>query len=377
MSVAGFQIPLSIKQRKDKIDELIKRNPSLHPFHVLSYFSSLSESTLPGVENALDQQEFSTLADMVQSHALRELIRSRIKEVVRKKSGGGGYVLYSPNKGKKKPSKSVGNFPTKLAAKKAELARFPPKDPGKLKRLRKEIDRALKDPKKQAEKERAARKQKGTVKTGPAVKSESILRSALRQLIKESLFSEERTGSEWDENLSRIPSQALSSDKKFQSLQKNIAKKTEGVLKDALASIQKAVRGKVKLKDHGVKHSSEKGKTYLSFSAHLGDITVEPIYIYCEKGVPKIEVSEQAKSSLTKSDPDLAKSFRAELITVQERVLDKMEDLSKAIASRDKYLTGAEEDIDDIISELSPLQISLLKSLLVKKYRKVSGGERQ
>ena len=48
-----------------------------------------------------------------QSHA-------RISEIVRKKAGGGGYNLYSPNKGKKKNPKPVGEFPTRIAAKRAE-----------------------------------------------------------------------------------------------------------------------------------------------------------------------------------------------------------------------------------------------------------------
>jgi hypothetical protein len=93
---------------------------------------------------------------------VRALVRKKISEVVRKKAGGGGFVLYAPNKGKKKNPKPVASFPTKLAAKRAELARFPPKDPKKLLRLRKEVEKLMKDPKKRAEAELRAQKQKGT-----------------------------------------------------------------------------------------------------------------------------------------------------------------------------------------------------------------------
>ena len=44
-------------------------------------------------------------------------------------------MLYAPNKGKKHASRPAGAFPTKLAAKRADLARFPPKDPKKLEEL--------------------------------------------------------------------------------------------------------------------------------------------------------------------------------------------------------------------------------------------------
>lgn len=102
------------------------------------------------------------MKEKVAEQLVRMLVRRKIAEVVRKKAGGGGYVLYSPNKGKKKNPKPVATFPTKLAAKRAELARFPPKDPKKLTRLRKEVEKLMKDPKKRAEAEHRAQKAKGT-----------------------------------------------------------------------------------------------------------------------------------------------------------------------------------------------------------------------
>src|SRR6185369_861182 len=90
-------------------------------------------------------------------HAIRKLVQHKVREVVRKRPGGGGYALYAPNKGKKGKSKKAGEFPTKLAAKRAELARFPPKDPQKLSRLRKQVQRLSKDPRKAAEQERKAK----------------------------------------------------------------------------------------------------------------------------------------------------------------------------------------------------------------------------
>ncbi len=141
-------------------------------------------------------------------------------------------------------------------------------------------------------------------------------------------------------------------------------------MKKALSEIQKSVKGVAKISGSDVKHNPEKGKTYLMFSADIGDVEIGPIYIYTENGIPKIEVSDNAKNSMVKVEPDKNKKFRAELITVQERVLDHVEDLVVAIGKRDKYLTNIEIQVDDIVNDLSPLQISLLKKLLMKKYRK-------
>lgn len=373
--IAGFQIPLGIKKRKKKVDELLSTHPDINELHVLSYFSSLSESATADAEKKLDECGIDSTADDVKDYIIRMLVSNKIKEVVRKKPGGGGYVLYSPNKGKKNKAKDVGNFPTKLGAKRAELQRFPPKDPQKLARLRKQIDRLMKDPKKAAEKERAAAKEKHeSIK----LTTESTLRKVdfmhrriIAKVIKESLFREEKTGSEWDDYISKLSKQALSDDKKFKKHQDSIEKKTRAVLQDAFNSINKAVKKDVKLKNFGVKKNEEKKKTYLAFSATFSNVAVEPIYIYVDNGVPKIEVSDTARVALTKTDPDTAKLFRAELVTVQENVLDKVDSLIDAIGSRDKYLTKVESEVDSFVAGLSPLQISLLKQLLVKKYRKL------
>lgn len=325
--------------------------------------------------------------------AVRALVRTKVQEMVRKKPGGGGYVLYGPKQSGKKAGKPVGHFPTKLAAKKAELARFPPKDAQKLKRARTAVDKLLKDPEKRAEHEKQAQKQgndapkpkKEAVSDTTATKAKAVggldemktrrldfmHRQLISRVIKESLFQEEVGGSEWDEFIGRLSNQALGSDAKFQRLQKNIEKKTKKVLDDAFATIRKSVDKDIKLKSFGVKKDDSLGKTYLAFVAEADNVEVGPIYIYAENGVPKIEVSGNAKAGLTKIDPDTAKLFRAELVTVQERVLDREEDLVDAIQARDTYLGKVEAEVDAFVAGLSSLQISLLKQLLVKKYRKL------
>lgn len=364
--VAGFQIPLAIKQRKPKIDELIKQVPDINEMHVLLFLSSLDDQSCTPVAQQLDDSDYNSLADSIRDHTVRSVVGNKVREVVRKKAGGGGYVLYSPNNGKKRPPKAVGNFPTKLGAKSAELARFPPKDPKKLTRLRKSVDKLRKDPKKGANAEKRAQKEKGS-----HVKEDlTLLRGAIRRMIQEALFHEERTGSEWDEHISRLSKGALSGDKKFQSFQKNIETQTSSVLKDALKAIQKATKSVAKIKAGDVKKNAEKGKTYMSFSAEIGEVEVNPIHIYIDNGTPHIEISDQAKAAMTKADPEELKKFRAELVMTQERVLDKMEGLISAIGKRDSYLDKLEDSVDRVIAGMSPLEISLLKALLVKKYRK-------
>ena len=377
-SVVGFQMPMGVKKRKDKLDDMLKKHAGeIDERHVLLYFKDMSDKEIERDCKDLDEGNYEPVVSRMKEKIVREIVRGRVKEIVRKKPGGGGYVLYSPNKGKKNNAKAVGSFPTKLGAKRAELARFPPKDPSKLGRLRKSVDKMLKDPKKAAVAARkdAEAKPKGAKRIKgrrPHREGMELLKTAIFRAVNESLFHEEKVGSDWDETIGRLSKQAVQGDSKFQGMQKNIQKKSESVLENAFNVISKNVdRKTVKLKNFGVK-KAEDGKTYLAFSATIDNVEAAPIYIYIEGGTPKIEVSDQAKVALTKADPAHAKLFRAELVTVQERILDKMDELEKAIAARDKYLTKLEDEVDSFVADLSPLQVSLLKSLLVKKYRKIS-----
>jgi hypothetical protein len=479
-SIVGFQVPLGIKKRKPKVDELLRRHSDIDEGHVLSYLTTLDESEGEAVGRWLDLNRFDEVAGWVREHVIREVVANKMREVVRKKGGGSGYALYSPNMGKKRPAKEVGNFPTKTAAKRAELNRFPPKDPQKLARLRKSVQRMAKKPDREQPKTKKPAKHEGVVNeasfpmhndpvqffnglkslpkvgpqrgqyitqhmsnpsflqslqnhpqgkqihqqlmgflnspqnagpkvpgkvtvqgmpTGPASgvpsqaspppqgvlpasgqtppaqkkqpQEESILRKVISTLIRESLFREERSGSAWDEVIGRLSSKALTGDKKFQNLQRNIEKKTQSTLEAALAAINKGVKDKhTKVFGHGVKHSPEAGKIYLPFNVELDDVEVGPIAIYIENGVPRVELSDEAKVLLSKADPGLSKELRANLILTQERVLDRMEDLTAAIEGRDRYLEKLEDGIDTFVAGLSSLQLSLLKKLLVQKYRK-------
>lgn len=357
---------IDFTKRKNDIDEMLKCNPDIKQKMVEVYFSSTEEPNYETACKHFDNKEHNKVAEAIRADVVGRLIRKKVREIVRKKAGGGGYALYAPNKGKKKAATVVGNFPTKLGAKRAELMRFPPKDPIKLKRIRDYIKKLMSDPKKAAEREKMANKEIGTDKRNEGIK---LLRGVIANLIKESLFNEELAGSEWDEYITKLSKQALIGDKKFQAYQKAIENKTEEMLNNSFNSIRKAIGKDAKLKSSGIKKSHNHGKAYISISALIDNVAVEPIYVYIENGIPKIEISDNAKISLTKVDSDSAKLFRAELVTVQERVLDKMDDLTKTIESRDKYLEKLEDGVDGFVAGLTPLQISLLKQLLVKKYR--------
>lgn len=375
--IAGMQIPLGIKKRKKKVDEMLELNESVSVAEAIGYFSGMSEDASLEVEGMLDESEYVKLAEMIKQgfaeKAIRDKIKKKVKEVVRKQPDG-KYALYAPNPGKEKGSSNVGAFPTKLAARRAELNRFPPKDPSKLARLKKDVEKLRKKP------ELATVEKPGWMgdkKPKKAPKPKKTKKESLDRIAKtlaESLFREEKKGSGWDEYVSKLSKQAVIADKTFQSHQKTIAKKSELALKNSVKAVSAALSGAgFEVKDGGVKKDPNKERMYaeLTASDQEGSSDVGPLYIFIENGYPNIEISDAAKNGLTKMDPVRGKILRAELITVQEEVLDKDETAAKAVAKRDEYLNKIEKKVDSTVSDMTSLEITMLKRTLSNKFRKI------
>ncbi len=383
-NISGFQLPLGAGPRRKKIKEALAESGDLNEAHLVVFFQGAPAEQHELFFEALDFLQYDAAADMVREQVVREAVRRKIDEVVRKKAGGGGYVLYAPNKGKKHPSKPVGQFPTKLAAKRAELARFPPKDPKKLQRLRKEIERLMKDPKKRAEAEMRARKTKGTDighhhragqsrgKRFEGVSRDLMERAILSEIVarglKEGLFREDAPASQWDEFIGKVSDKVLRGDKRFQRIQKRMELATQGAMAKALRVIQKQLGSEAKVKAAEKPGTTKDGQTYVPFQISIEAAAVGPMYLYVERGRPAIEMSDEAKNSLTKVTPGAAKAIRAALATAADN-LNEIGDVAAVTQDRDALLAATEKQADKFLAQASPLMISMLKQLLVKKYR--------
>ena len=147
-ALIGYQMPLGTRRKLEAFMEALNLLESDRQLFFMHVSKACAESISKNLDEGKMLEASKIVVDKIEENLIRSLIREKLREVVRKKKGGAGYALYSPNQGKKKPPKSVGEFPTKLQAKRAELQRFPPKDMSKLKRLRHEVERLQKDPKK-------------------------------------------------------------------------------------------------------------------------------------------------------------------------------------------------------------------------------------
>lgn len=311
---------------------------------------------------------------------VRAVVRKRIQEVVRKKPGGGGYILYSPNQGKKKAPKPVGEFPTKLAARKAELARFPPKDADKLRRARKNLERMAKDPKKRAravardarsERPDGAGQPRPSRSKGRRPKEEGVLRSIVRSALAESLFMEEPTESRWEERISQLPQEAVESDRRLQRLVKSVADAQSAYLSQIAQRLITGLR-KAGVKGKGSAVALKERTPYVRVTMECDGTALGAVHIYLDAaGTARLEVTAEYKTGLTRIEPDEAKAVRGTLSAFQDEVQEERTEnpVVAAIGARDKYLDALEKKVDGFVSKLDPLGVSLAKGLLIRKYR--------
>jgi len=369
----GFQAPIGIKKRRKKVDEMLALNKeSVSLLETIAFLSSLDESMTKAVESKLDEGDYASLVEMIRSTAsegmLRTLVREMLKQEIVRKQPSGNYGLYKPNPNKKGPAKKVQEFPSQIAARAAELQRFPPREPEKLMRLRKDVEKLRKHPELAAQK----KMKKAGRKNGHKKQREGVTR--LQISLMESLFKEEKRESEWEEYVSKLSSSILTADKKLSKFQDAIEKASNDVLASAMKNFKKRARKlNFDIETSEVKREDGTGKSYVEFSIgdREGAARVAPMYIFIDAGRPDLKMSSNAKAALMKLDPERSKKLRGELMEFKDTVLGSMDAISAAVSRRDAYLSDIEKKLDKQLSTMGPIEIQLLKRLLVKKYRKL------
>jgi len=315
--------------------------------------------------------------DEQQYEAFKLAVRQMVREVVRKKAGGGGYALYAPNKGKKKSPKPVGEFPTRVAAKNAELARFPPKDPEQLKKMRSRLEKLKKDPKKRSAAERQdisgrkRTKRSGAPARDRKKRKESLVRLMAQDLHERLFHEDEIPGSPWDERISSLHPDAISSDRKLHALHRGIEKASIGALGDAHKGLSKVLRGLVKIHPGDISIDSDRKKTFMPVMLDCDGFEVGPVHLYIDGGHVKIEVSREAREAIAQLEPDAARDLRGGLMSFEEDHLPRIDAAQKAWQARDTYLDKLHGRLEKHASGLSGVEHHLLKGLLAK------GGKRK
>lgn len=352
----------------DKVKEMLERNPDLKPLHVVVFAREADFFTREDFNHAAMVEDYGDMANMVREAVARVAVRSRMNEVVRKNKDG-KYVLYAPNTGKKHSPKPVAIFSTKLAAKRAELAKFPPKDPKKLERLKKQIEKLLKDPKARA-KEITMREKVDRDLFETALLSMILEKDATRVLLREDFDFEEPTpsGDEYTKFVKRFSKRALANDPEYQDEQGNYkAAATKALSKKAVTISQELG---LPLQPLGEPKKHRDGKIYMP-CVLKADCEVKPIFLYADGDKVKVRLGKDAKAALTQCQPEVADKIRSRLGNLNEEEAPADPDLAPAYGKMVDSVKRIRQFLDEFLTKLSPRAMTMLKDLLAKKFRKL------
>ncbi len=177
----------------------------------------------------------------------------------------------------------------------------------------------------------------------------------------------------WDRFVSSLSKESIMSDNKLKAILLGLEKSEMALLNRAVKSVKSALEGSgFPVKNPKAVRDQSTGELAVNMIVEMeqNKKTVE-VVVRIENGRPLIFLPDQTKNTINTLNNDESKFFRAELISVQEKELDAMDDLIKASDKRDKYLKNLEGKIDKMVRGLGPLEIAITKNLLKNKYKNV------
>ena len=365
--------PPSGDEEKESVSEMLRYNNDLKPLHVVIFTRDSDFLMREEFTRYAAVEDYDSMADMVRESVARRAVRERMSEVVRKNKKTGKFILYAPNTGKKHTSKPVAEFSTKLAAKRAELAKFPPKDPEKLARLKKQVEKLLTDPKARA-KEVMMKEVVSRDLFELALMSIVIGRDVKSCVLKEEWNFEDKprqSGDEYQKFVKSFSKRAMNNDKDFQGEQENYKTAAEKALTSKAIEISKELGAEMKPLQAPKKHKD--GKIYMPFSLTAKDQPeLRPIFLYADGAKVKVRIGKEAKAALTTfTDANMADKVRSRLGNLNEEETPDDPNLAPAYGQMVDSTKGIYAFLDDFLSKLTPRAMAMLKQLWRTKYRKL------
>jgi hypothetical protein len=178
----------------------------------------------------------------------------------------------------------------------------------------------------------------------------------------------------WEDFVSRLSKDTVMSDAKLKKILQNMAKMEVKMLGQAVSTIKDVLKAtkSLEVEQKGAAKDPETGDVALGFVVGMPENKQKLSFLVrLEGGKPLIVIPEESKMALNDMANEESKLLRAELMHIQETVLDNMEDLISIAQKRDDYLAKLSEKMGKLLDNSEPLEISMLKFLLKNKHKGV------
>lgn len=178
----------------------------------------------------------------------------------------------------------------------------------------------------------------------------------------------------WEQFVGKLSKETVMSDSKLKGILKKMAKVEAQMLGRSVDAIGGVLgeAGVFDVQRKNVDQDPESGDVRLNFAVKVKESNKTlPFAVKLEHGKPLIMFPEESRNAINEDGGQELKLLRAELMHIQETVLDQMEDVINVSAKRDSYLKGLEDKVDKFLGNMGSLEISMIKYLIKNKYRGV------
>jgi hypothetical protein len=178
----------------------------------------------------------------------------------------------------------------------------------------------------------------------------------------------------WDNFISGLSRQTVLSDPKLKAILQKAAKAEVDILNKATDAVKNVLNktGHFVVEKKNVNQDPQTGEVQLNFIVKLKSSKSKmDLSVKLQNSRPVIFFPEQTKSLLNSSPTEESKLLRAELIHIQETLLDNMQDVLAVNKNRDEYLKKLEDKVDSMLDGTNPLQIAMTRHLIKMKYKGV------
>ena len=177
----------------------------------------------------------------------------------------------------------------------------------------------------------------------------------------------------WEKFVEGLSKETLMSDPKLKSILIKLVKSEAQILNKAADAVESILNkaGGFKAGNRKIKNDGEEVMVNLTINMVDAKKAI-PAAIRIENGRPLIFLPDNSREELNDMGSPESKRLSGELMHIQETVLNKMDDILKASANRDKFLEKMESETHKFITDMSPLQIAMVKFILKLKYKGVN-----
>lgn len=363
--IKGFSAPFG-RVPKSKRGRKRKKNPS-KPYGEAELFESV-------VAHAMLDDNLNLFS---------ELMFQKLGEVVKKR--GNMWVYHDDDTGVEKGSwrerETAWEKQRQDRRRQAGKEKKRKRDPG-IPIVAKDPEKKPKDKPKVAPKPKMAKKPKiEKPKRKPKVQKVESIKDMLEPLREGSMISyvfENTPVSDesvtWEKFIDRLSKQTVLADPKLKKILQNMAKSEGKMLEKAVGLIGNSLRssGRFDVEQKKVEIEPDTKDVKLNFTVSMAESKMKlDLAVKLENGRPLIVFPDQTRETLNSTPTDESKLFRAELMHIQETILDNMQEVVAVTQKRDKYLKQLEAKVDKLLNSISPLEISMLRYLLKNKYKGV------